>query len=136
MAAVLRSGETAYLKTLGNDTVSMEREEKDPAGAFPLALEARRVTTEGYVSKAFIIGCAAAMADGQLYAMTDSRQVVIRVMEFLLKLDASDLSIMPRQAVRPALSTASTSLGSLILVAMPLAVLAAAILVLGPRRNR
>ena len=135
-AAVLRSGETAYLKALDSGTVSMEREAKDPAGAFPLALEARRVTTEGYVSRAFIIGCAAAMADGQLYAMTDSRQLVIRVMEFLLKLDASDLSIMPRQAVRPGLSTAGTGLGSMIVVALPLIVLAAAILVLGPRRNR
>ena len=135
-AAVLRSGETAYLKALDSGTVSMEQEAKDPAGAFPLALEARRVTTEGYVSRAFIMGCAAAMADGQLYAMTDSRQLVIRVMEFLLKLDASDLSIMPRQAVRPGLSTAGTGLGSLIVVALPLVVLAAAILVLGPRRNR
>ncbi len=135
-AAVLRSGETSYLKALGNDTVSTEREEGDPAGAFPLALEARRVTTEGYVSRAFIIGCAAAMADRQLFAMTDSRQVVIRVMEFLLKLDASDLSIMPRQAVRPALGTGSTALGSLLLTALPLAVLMAALLVLGPRRSR
>jgi hypothetical protein len=57
-------------------------------------------------------------------------------MEFLMKLDASDLSIMPRQAVRPALSTASTALGSLLLTALPLVVLMAAILVLGPRKNR
>ena len=110
--------------------------EDDPEGPFALALEARRVTTEGYVSRAFIIGCAAAIADRQLFAMTDSRQVVIRVMEFLLKLDASDLSIMPRQAVRPALGTGSTALGSLLLTALPLAVLMAALLVLGPRRSR
>ena len=134
-AAVLRSGETSYLKELGKDTISIGKTGEDPQGAFPLALEARRVTTEGYVSRAFIIGCSAALADQQLYSMTDSRHMVIRVAEFLLKLDASDLNIMPREAVRPSLSVNSSAMGSLILVALPLGVLMAALLVLGPRKN-
>ena len=134
-AVALRSGETSYLKKLNDETVSILKTENDPQGAFPLALEARRITTEGYVSRAFIIGCSAALADQQLYSMTDSRQMVVRIAEFLLKLDASDLNIMPREAVRPALSTASAGTGSLILVALPLGVLMAALLVLGPRRN-
>ena len=58
------------------------------------------------------------------------------MMEFLLKTDASDLQIAPKEASRPALGTGSTNLGSVLLVALPLAVLFAAILILGPRRNR
>ncbi len=135
-AVVLRSGETSYLKALNAETVSIEKTANDPQGAFPLAMEARRITTEGYVSRAFIIGCSAALADQQLYSMTDSRQFVIRIAEFLLKLDASDLNIMPKEAVRPSLSVNSSAVGSLILVALPLGVLFAALVVLGPRRSR
>ena len=133
---VLRSGATSWLKKLGNDTTSLDRTEDEAQGAFPLALEARRVTASGYISRAFIIGCSAEMADPQLFSMTDSQQLTIRVMEFLLNLNATDLSIMAREAIRPSLGTGSTNLGSILLVAMPLSVLFAALLVLGPRRDR
>ena len=136
VAAVLRSGKTSYRKVLTAQTTGIGKEAGDEEGAFPLALEARRVTAEGYVSRAFIIGCSAALADQQLYAMTDSQQFTIRVMEFLLKTDASDLMIAPKEAVRPALGTGSTNLGSVLLVALPLSVLFAALLILGPRRDR
>ena len=135
-AVVLRSGRTSYRKVLTEQTTGIEKEDEDEEASFPLALEARRITTEGYVSRAFIIGCSAALADQQVYAMTDSMQMTIRVMEFLLKMDASDLMIAPKEAIRPALGTGSTSLGSVLLVALPLSVLLAALLVLGPRRNR
>ncbi len=135
-AVVLRSGKTSYRKVLTAQTTSIDREEGDEEAAFPLALEARRVTTEGYVSRAFIIGCSAALADQQLYAMTDSQQVTIRIMEFLLKTDAADLMIAPKEAIRPALGTGSTNLGSILLVALPLSVLFAALLILGPRRSK
>ena len=134
-SVVLRSGETSYRKVLDGETITLEKTGSDPEGAFPLALEARRVTAEGYVSRAFIIGCGAALADGQLYSMTDSQQMVIRVMEFLLRLDASDLSIMAKDAARPSLGTGSMNLGSVLLVALPLSVLFAALLILGPRRS-
>jgi hypothetical protein len=135
-ATVLRSGKTAYRKVLTAQTSSIDKTAEDEEGAFPLALEARRVTTEGYVSRAFIIGCSAVLADQQVFAMTDSQQVTIRVMEFLLKTDASDLMITPKEAIRPALGTASTGFGSILLVALPLSVLFAALLILGPRRSR
>ena len=136
VTTVLRSGPTSWVKRLDTGAETIDRTAEDPIGSFPLALEARRITGEGYISRAFIIGCSAAMADQQLYSMTDSRAMVIRTAEFLLKLDASDLNIMPREAVRPALKTTSTGLGSLILTALPLSIICAALLVLGPRRNR
>lgn len=135
-AALLRSGKTSFRKVMTKDTVTIDKTAEDEEGSFALALEARRVTADGYVSRAFIIGCSAALADQQLYAMTDSQQFTIRVMEFLLQTDASDLQIAPKEAVRPALGTGSTNLGSVLLVALPLSVLLAAILILGPRRDR
>ena len=136
VSVVLRSGETSFRKKLTADTLSLTRGEEDPQGSFPLALQARRVTSGGYVSRAFIIGSSAALTEQQLYSMTDCQQLIIRVTEFLLGTDAADLSIMAKEALRPSLGTESTGLGSLMIVALPLAVLAAAILILGPRRNR
>ena len=130
---VVRSGETAYRKILTAETTNMEREEGDPQGAFVLALQARRITAEGNVSRAFIIGCSAALRDAQVYAMTDSQQLTIRVMEFLLDTEASDLSILAREAVRPALGVGSLSVGAVLICALPAAVLLAALLVLGRR---
>jgi len=133
---VLRSGKTSYRKVLTKNTSVLDKTAEDEEGAFALAMEARRITADGYVSRAFIIGCSAALADQQLYAMTDSQQFTVRIMEFLLQTEASDLQIAPKEAVRPALGTGSTNLGSVLLVALPLGVLLAAILVLGPRRDR
>ena len=135
VATVLRSGEMSYRKQITSGTTSMERGENDPTGAFPLAMEATRITTEGYISRAFIIGCSAALTERQLYAITDAQQMIIRTMEFLLNVDASDLNIMAKEAVRPGLNTDSTTLGSVILVALPAMTLAAALLVLGARRR-
>ena len=44
--------------------------------------------------------------------------------------------IAPKEAIRPALGTGSTNLGSILLVALPLSVVFAALLILGPRRSR
>ena len=83
-AAVLQSGETSYLKAQTGAAVSMERTRDDVVGPFALALQARRVTNEGYISRAFIIGCSAAVTDEQLLSMTDMPQLLIRTAEFLL----------------------------------------------------
>lgn len=136
VSVVLRSGETSYLKVLTGSTVSIDRAEGDETGAFALALQARRITSEGYLSRAFIIGCSAAMTDEQVYSMTDMPQLIMRTSEFLLDAEASDLNIMAREALRPSLGVGSTGLGSVLLAALPLLVLLAALLVLPGRRNR
>ncbi len=136
VSPVLQSGEGSYLKKLTPETNSIEKAEDDESGPFTLALQARRVTSGGYVSRAFIIGCSAALTDEQIYAMTDSRQLVIRMVEFLLNTSGSGLQISARDAVRPALSARGNSMGSLIVTMMPLAVVFCAILVLMPRRRR
>lgn len=134
-STVIRSGEAAYRKVLTAQTTQIEKNAEDPAGPFALALQARRVTAEGYISRAFIIGCSAAVTDRQVYSMTDCQQLVIRVMEFLLDTEASDLNIMAKDAVRPALGIGSIGPGAVLLAALPAAVLLAALLILGRRRN-
>lgn len=123
---VLRSGETSVLK--GSD-------EGDQTGAFPLALQARRVTAEGFVSRAFIIGDSAVLTDGTLYTQTDNMNFTVMVMDYLQSTDGSDIQISPKEISRPGLKTGSASLGSILLIALPLSALFAALLVLGPRKN-
>ena len=133
---VLQSGESAYLKRLSADMTSVEREEGDAEGPFALALQAQRATGGGYISKAFIIGSSGMMTEEQIYAMTDAQQLIIRMMEYLTGQSGINLNIMARNAVRPALSARGNGMGSLIVTAMPLAVLLAAVIVLMKRRNR
>ena len=72
----------------------------------------------------------------RVLSMTYGQELIIRVLEYLLDMDASNLNIMPKVALRPALVTGSIRLGSVLLVALPAAVLLAAVLVLVRRRNR
>lgn len=130
VSVVLRSAETAIREI---DSTSFEPSVTD---GYPLALEARRVTKEGYVSRAFIIGCGDVLIDRSLYSVTHSQELTVNVMEFLLQNDGTSLNITPKDAARPGLKTESLSLGSILLIALPLSVLFAALLVLGPRKNR
>ena len=134
ITTLLRSGDTSYLKAL--TSTSMEKSEGDVEGPFALALQSRRVTEAGYLSRAVIIGCSGALVNEQVYAMTDIQQFIVRTAEFLQDLEASDLDILAKEAVRPALGTGSIGLGSVLLAALPAAVLLAALLVLLRRRGK
>ena len=83
-----------------------------------------------------MIGSSAALTNEYYYTMTHAQEFIIRTMEYLVDSAASNLGIMARAAVRPGLSADALTLGSLLLVALPLAVLAAALLILYPRRYR
>ncbi len=136
VSTVLNSGYKAYLRSLDGDMTTLDQQDEDELGPFSLGMQARRVTTDGYISRAFVLGCSTLLTDSQVHAMTDSQEFILRVAEFLLDTDPVDLGIMAKAALRPQLSVESVSLGSLLLVALPMAVLAAAFLVLWPRRNR
>ena len=135
-AEVLRSADSAYLKRIDAGTTNVERTEDDPSGPFTLALQARRITEGGAVSRAFAVGCSSLMTADQIWAMTDSQQLIIRIMEFLVDLNGSGTQIIEKDALRPALSVGSTGAGSVLLVALPTLVLCVALAVLLPRRNR
>lgn len=133
---VLKSGDTAYLKALSLDMSSLEQAEGDPTGPFTLALQAQRITAGGYVSRAFLCGSSAMLTETQVYAMTDARELVMRMVEYLTGQQSAQMDIAARNAVRPALSARSNGVGAVLVTAMPLAVLLAALIVLMRRRNR
>lgn len=132
---LLLSGEHSYLRALSSASTSLEKQPGDATGPFPLALEAYRFSPTGDVSRAVMIGSSAAITDEYLFAMTHGQEFVIRTMDYLLGSDATSLSIMTRSAVRPGLSAEALTLGSVMLVMLPMAVLAAALLILYPRRH-
>ncbi len=133
---VLRSGDTAWLKRITAETASIEREEGDPAGPFVLALQAQRITEAGQVSRAFISGSSGMLTEDQIYAMTDTRQFVIRMVQYLMNTSSDTPEIPARNAVRPGLSARSARVGSVLVTALPMLALLAALGVLLPRRKR
>lgn len=133
--AVLTTGYKSYLKVLTDEDYSIEQTGEDEIGPFALALQAQRVTETGNVSRAFVLGCSTLLTDAQIHAMTSAQEFILRMTEYLLNTAHADLNIMAKAALRPQLSVESVTLGSLLLVALPLSVLVAALLVLLPRRR-
>ena len=133
---VLQSGKTSYLKELSAGMTSLEKEDGDPDGPFTLALQAQRITAGGFVSRAFICGSSGMLTEEQIYAMTDARELAIRMIAYLTGQNGSGLDIQARNAVRTALSARSNGMGSLIVTVMPATVLLAALIVLLRRKNR
>ena len=131
----LLSGEGSYLRSLSGST-SLSKQEGDEEGPFALALEAYRFSESGDVSRAVAIGSTATLTNEYYYSMTHAQEFIIRTLEYLVDSAASNLHIMARSAVRPGLSADALTLGSLLLVLLPLAVLAAALIILYPRRYR
>ncbi len=136
LAEVLRSGETAYLKDLKSGATTLDREEGDMTGPFTLAIQARRITENGEISRAFIAGSSTLLTEKQLFSMTDSGSLLLRVVDFLADSRATAVMIPARDALRPALGVGSLSLGSVLLAALPLSVLLAAMIILVPRLRR
>lgn len=132
---MLFSGETSHLRSANSLSTSLDRQEGEPLGPFALALEAYRFSDSGDVSRAVAIGSTAAITSDYYYSMTHAQEFIIRTMEYLLGEESSALDIMTRSALRPALSAEALNLGSLMLVVLPTAVLAAALIILYPRRH-
>ena len=63
---LLRSGEKSYLKDMSTGSLSLEQADGDETGPFALAMQAQRVTTEGYISKAVILGCSTLLTSDQV----------------------------------------------------------------------
>ena len=133
---ILSSGYGAYLRDLSSNSLSLTQQDGDEMGPFALALEARRFTASGNVSRAFVLGCSTLLTSEQIYLMTDAEEFILRTVQYLLDTAPTDLGIMAKTAMRPALSVRSYGLGSMLLVLLPMSVIAAALVILLPRRNR
>ena len=82
-----------------------------------------------------LIGSSALLTEEQLFTMTDGEEFLVRAVSFLTGDDSIDTSIMVKTALRPGLSVNALSLGSVVLVGLPILVLLAAVIILLPRRN-
>lgn len=133
---MLTSSENAYLRPLSSTSVSLQKQEGDRSGPFALALEARRYADGAEnISKAVVIGNTTLLTSDYIHSMTHAQEFIISVMNYLADSAAGHVNIMARTAIRPQLSAESISVGSLMLVAIPLIVLAAAFIILYPRRH-
>ena len=137
----LQSGKTAYIRnfdeTLSNEQISVARQEDDLSGQFALALTADRAFSDGTRSRAFVIGSSAIFTDstGFMYGNTYAGELLLYAMQHLSGKETIDLSILPREAVRPQLDYTDAAVPSLLLTIAPLIVLVAAVAILRPRRH-
>lgn len=129
------SGEHAYLHVTSRENPSIQQTADDPTGPFALALEAYRFSSTGEVSRAVALGSTAMLTSEAAHSSANVREFILRVMDYLSGSSSAELNIAPKVAYRPSLSADALSMGSLMLVSLPLAVLAAAFLILYPRRH-
>ncbi|MBQ9309197.1 MAG: Gldg family protein [Clostridia bacterium] len=133
---VLTSGSRAYLRSLEGDLSTLDQQPEDAMGPFPLSLQSERITQSGDVSRAFILGCSTLLTSSEVYAMTDAQEFIVRACEYLSGRENTDLAILARQAVRPALKATSLTLGALLIVLLPLGVLLVSMAILIPRYRK
>lgn len=131
---VLRSG-NAFLKEFGSSFDSIEQDEADVRGRFPLALLSNRAFEDGQRSKAFIIGNSGMFTDLWMQQNTYSSELLLNVIGHLDPGEGIQIAIRPKDAIRPPYTPASPILTQLILVMLPAAVAATGLVVLLRRRR-
>ncbi len=129
------SAEATYLMPVSGATMSLSQPADAPTGPFVLALDSVRITGSGEASRAVALGATSILTSEETHSNLSSREFIIRIFDLLLDNETGDLSIAPKVAFRPRLSSEAISLGSAVLVALPMIVLAAALIILYPRRH-
>ena len=139
---VLAAGENAYVHDFQNAAGNAGDGEDGPlrgldfGGELSLALNARRMHPSGEISRMFAIGNSALFTEEYMYQSTFNEAFAIQIMSQLLPQKAVSLDIMARSAFHPGLKAGGHTLGLLLIVAAPMASLAAALVVLLPRKRR
>ena len=136
VGTVLKTGPNAYLRDTTDGLNTIDQQPGDRTGELPLALYAHRMHANGNVSRMFAIGNSATLMDSYIYQRTFGEQFVMAVMNELMPENTISLDIMASAAFRPALTAGSQGLGIALIIALPLMCLAAALIILLPRRNR
>lgn len=129
---LLSAEETYLLSAYAN---SIAQPEDAPTGPFVLGLESVRITANGEASRAIILGATSILTGEEAHSSAATREFIVRSVDNLVDNETGDLSIAPKVAFRPRLSADALSMGSMILVALPLTILGAALIILYPRRH-
>ena len=135
-ATVLKSGTHAYLRDPNDGTGSIDYQEGDRKGEMSLAILSGRMHHNGNVSRMFAIGNSTVFTDEYIYQRTFNEEFILQLMGELLPQKTVSLDIMAKSAFHPGLTAGSQTAGIALLVAVPMLLLLAGILVLGPRRSR
>lgn len=130
---MLWSHEDAYLLSIYANSIAQPADA--PTGPFALALESYRFSNTGEVSRAVALGSTSFLTSEESHSNAYVREAITRIADYLVDNESDDLSIAPKVAFRPKLSADALSMGSMMLVALPLAILAAAFIILFPRRH-
>ncbi len=130
---MLWSATDTYLLDTGS--TSLLQAPNAATGPFVLGLEATRFSATGEVSRAVALGATSILTGDEAHSNIYTREFIIRIVDHLADNDALTLNIAPKVAFRPRLSADALSMGSIMLVALPLAILAAALAILYPRRH-
>ncbi len=125
----------SYIRDTTDGSEKTEQQPTDKEGDFVIAAMCTRVENDGTRSRMFIQGCTAMFTE---YSALNSYSYayLLQVLQTLQGKSPVNLNILPRDAIRPTLSAASLTPAILITVLLPLIVLAIALVVLLPRRNR
>ncbi len=136
VATVLKTGPNAYLRNTFDGVTTIDKQPGDRSGELALALYAHRMHANGNVSRMFAIGNSTMLVDPYIYQRTFNEQFIITVMGQLAPQGGTSLDIMATAAFRPALTAGDQHLGVGLIIALPLLCIAAALIILLPRRNR
>lgn len=133
---VLKSGPNAYVRDPSDGSDTIDYKEGDRKGEMTLAVLSGRMHADGNISRMFAIGNSTVFTDEYLYQRTFNEEFILQLMGELLPQKTVSLDIIAKSAFHPGLTAGSLKTGIALLVALPLTILLAAVLVLAPRRNR
>ena len=133
---MLKTSDQSYLRDLSDGIDSVDQQPGDRSGELSVALYAHRMHANGNISRLFIAGSSGLFTEEYVYQRTYVQQFIIMLMGQLLSDKIVTLDIMASAAVRPALTVGSQTVGTVLIIAVPLMVLVAGLCVLLPRRNR
>lgn len=136
VAPVLQTGPNAYVRSLKDGIVSIEKQPGDRSGEISVALFAHRMFSNGNISRAFAIGNSAMFINEYIYQRTFNEEFILMLLGELLPDKTVSLDIMASVALRPALTVGSQLTGIVLIVLVPMLVIIAGLCVLLPRRNR
>lgn len=135
-AAVLKTGPNAYVRSPSDGQTTIDYQPGDRKGELTLAIISGRMHAGGAVSRMFAIGNSTVFTDEYMYQRTYNGEFILQVMGELLPQKTVSLDIMAKSAFHPGMTAGSQTAAVGMLLALPMLVLLAAALTLGPRRNR
>lgn len=135
-ATVLKTGPHAYVRNLADGVDSTEKQPGDVSGEISVGLYAHRMYANGNVSRMFAAGSSPLFIWEYIYESAYVEEFLMAVLGELMPESRISLDIMASTALRPALTVGSQHTGIALIIALPLIIIAAGLLVLLPRRNR